>query len=424
MRALLISPNREEINMRSWPLGLACVAAAAEAAGHEVRVLDLISEPDPFAALAEAYRLFRPQVVGISVRNIDDQRMDSPVFMLDEVGTVVSRCKEFSDAPVILGGAGYSMFPEAALHYLGADMGIQGEGEAAFVRLLEHLERGEDVSTIPGVFVTGSTARAERSFVHDLDSFPLPGPQILAPSGRLDPDFRLPVQTRRGCPMKCSYCSTATIEGPLLRKRSPAAVIRWLEQWVKEGFRRYYFVDNTFNLPPSYAKELCSRISEACLGIEWRCILYPRGMDEELAKAMAQAGCKEVSLGFESGADEILYGMNKKFTAGDVRRHSRLLADHGIGRMGFLLLGGPGETKQTASASLEFADSLHLDMVKINIGIRIYPYTRLAETAVAQGVVSADDDLLQPRFYIVPGLEDWLRKTVNEWMKQRPNWIR
>lgn len=424
MRVLLISPNREEINMRTWPLGLACVAAATLKTGHEVRVLDLIAVPDPRAALEEAFRSFRPQVVGMSVRNIDDQRMDATLFMLDEIRDAVSICKELSDAPVILGGAGYSMYPEAALSYLGADMGIQGEGEHAFVRLLERLERGEDVSEVPGVFVAGTTARLDRSFMRDLDDFPLPGPEILIPSGRLDPDFMLPVQTRRGCPMRCSYCSTATIEGHLLRKRSPAAVVEWLSRWVNEGFRRFYFVDNTFNLPRSYAKQLCTRIAEACLDIEWRCILYPRGMDEELAQKMAGAGCKEVSLGFESGADEILQLMNKKFTSADVRRHSRLLADYGIRRMGFLLLGGPGETKETALASLEFADSLNLDMVKITVGIRIYPYTSLAETAVAQGVVSADDDLLRPKFYISPGLEDWLQQTVNEWMARRPNWVR
>jgi hypothetical protein len=90
--------------------------------------------------------------------------------------------------------------------------------------------------------------------------------------------------------------------------------------------------------------------------------------------------------------------------------------------MGFLLLGGPGETGQTVMESLQFVDSLELEMVKVTIGIRIYPDTELARHARRIGKLSADDDLLSPRFYIENGMEAWLRKTVEVWMKDRPNW--
>ncbi len=90
--------------------------------------------------------------------------------------------------------------------------------------------------------------------------------------------------------------------------------------------------------------------------------------------------------------------------------------------MGFLLLGGPGETRETVEESLTFADSLPLDAMKISIGIRIYPGTELAQTAVADGLISPDDDLLLPIFYMVPGLEEWLRETVAAWMETRPHW--
>ncbi|MBT8407135.1 MAG: cobalamin-dependent protein, partial [Deltaproteobacteria bacterium] len=132
MKVLLISANTEQINMPTLPLGLACVAAATRKAGHEVAYLDLMAQEDVRTVIKEAMEGLSPDVVGISVRNIDDQVMDSPGFLLEQVKEVVASCRSFSDSPIVLGGAGYSMYPESALEYLGADMGIQGEGEVAF----------------------------------------------------------------------------------------------------------------------------------------------------------------------------------------------------------------------------------------------------------------------------------------------------
>ncbi len=423
MRILLISANREGINMLAWPLGLACVAAATQKAGHEVNLVDLMEAKDPNATLAEAIHEFNPDVIGISVRNIDDQSMENTQFLLDDVREAVAVCRSLSKAPIVLGGAGYSIFPESSLEYLGADMGIQGEGEKAFIELLKRIEEGREFSGVPGLYVSGAGPRGERAFEKDLDEFPLPDTRSLSAARYSDHEFWLPVQTRRGCPMNCSYCSTATIEGCLLRKRSPEAVIQWLRDCTRAGFSRFYFVDNTFNLPPSYAKNLCSKILEADLDIAWRCILYPAKVDEELIGLMANAGCAEVSLGFESGHEMILHGMNKHFKLEDVRHTSELLAKYGIRRMGFLLLGGPGETEETALESLAFADSLNLEMMKVSVGIRIYPYTALAEAARKGGVISPHDNLLRPRFYVAGGLEGWLRDTVKQWMADRPHWM-
>ncbi len=116
--------------------------------------------------------------------------------------------------------------------------------------------------------------------------------------------------------------------------------------------------------------------------------------------------------GFESGCPDVLRAMNKRFQPEEVRQISERLAAHGIRRMGFLLLGGPGETEQSVQESVAFADSLHLEMLKASIGIRIYPRTPLARIAVEEGIVGPQDDLLQPRFYLRPGLEDYIWKAV------------
>jgi radical SAM superfamily enzyme YgiQ (UPF0313 family) len=108
-------------------------------------------------------------------------------------------------------------------------------------------------------------------------------------------------------------------------------------------------------------------------------------MEKYLAEAMAEAGCVDVSIGFESGCERILRNMNKRFLLKDVRQTCDILSRYGIRRMGFLLIGGPGETRKSIKESLAFADSLDLESVKITMGICIYPHTALAEHARKEG---------------------------------------
>jgi len=423
MRVLLISANTESINMPVIPVGLGAVAASTRNAGHEVELVDLMSASDTHPIMRSAIEGFLPDVIGISVRNIDDQNMEEPQFFLDQVKGVISECRSFSVAPIVLGGAGYSMFPESTLAYIGADMGIQGEGEIAFPALLALMEKGPDLSGAAGLYLPGLGLQGKRKFLKNLDLLPLPDAQMWPSAAARDQDLWMPVHTRRGCPMNCSYCSTSNIEGRIIRKRSPKAVADAVLGYVEAGFNRFFLTDNTFNIPASYAREFCSTLADRQLDISWRCILYPGKIDEALVKEMVRAGCRQVSLGFESGSERILKLMNKRFAPEDIRRASKMLSDYGIQQMGFLLLGGPGETRESIEESLTFADSLQTDAMKITIGIRIYPYTALAKTALREGKISRNDDLLFPRFYIVSGLEEWLRAIVGDWMAVRPHWM-
>lgn len=426
MRVLLISANTEQMNMPVLPLGMACIAAAVQNAGHEVKALNLMMQKDVRTPIAQAIKTLSPEVIGISVRNIDDQFMETPSFLLASVKTVVSDCRSLSDAPIVLGGAGYSIFPKTALAYLGADMGIQGEGETAFILLLERMRLKSGLSGIPGLYLPESGPSGKPAFTRNLDVFPVPLPNIhLTPhSGIKEDQLWIPFQTRRGCAMDCSYCSTATIEGRILRKYSPQKAVEGLRRYAEVGFHQFFFVDNTFNLPPSYAEALCDAIIASRLNIRWRCILYPWKADDSLIGKMARAGCREVSLGFESGSEKILKNLNKRFTTDDMAKIAGTLKKHGIRRMGFLLLGGPGETLKTVIQSLHFADALQLEAMKVSTGIRIYPYTALARIAVQEGVIASEAELIFPRFYIAENLKDRLIETVSSWMKDRPNWLR
>jgi len=205
-----------------------------------------------------------------------------------------------------------------------------------------------------------------------------------------------------------------------VRQRSPAAVVRWLKDLRQCGFRDFYFVDNTFNIPLEYAKELCGQVIAAELGIDWWAIIYPKWVDPELVELMARAGCTQVSLGFESGSEPVLRQLNKQFNCAEVAAIAAMFRDAGIKRNGFLLLGAPGETRDSVEESLAFADGMNLDALKVTVGLRIYPQTPLARMAVADGVISPDDDLLFPRFYLTPTLRDWLPARIAGRDSQQP----
>jgi radical SAM superfamily enzyme YgiQ (UPF0313 family) len=413
MKALLISANTERLDTLTIPIGLACVVAAAQRAGHECSYLDLLQEPSPCAAVTARIIAFRPDVIGISVRNIDDQSMQNPRFLLAEARAVVATCRAASSAPIVLGGAGYSMFPDAVLAYLQADYGIAGDGEEVFPALLDCLARKGDPRTLPGVHAAGASSSSGPTFAAKLDALPLPDDCLWTGLDPSTPDLWVPIQSRRGCPNNCSYCATFRIQGRRIRLRSPRTIVEHIARLAARGFEQFHFVDNSFNIPQTYALELCEHLRTLQPRVRWRCILYPHRVEEKLVRAMADAGCVEAALGFESGSARVLRAMNKRFDAREVRQVSQRLATHGIRRIGFLLLGGPEETRDSVEESLPFAESLRLDQLLITIGIRIYPGTPLAQRAVAEGRISRDDNLLLPRFYLAPGLEPWIYERVS-----------
>jgi radical SAM superfamily enzyme YgiQ (UPF0313 family) len=411
-----------DLIMPTLPLGMVSVATAVQQADHDVKLFDLPPGCDLEAAVTAAVNAFAPDAIGIAVRNIDDQSMEGTRFLLDPLKTIAATCRSLTKAPIILGGAGYSMYPQQLLEWLDADIGIVVDGEAALPAVLDHVRMGVDVTMIMGVYTRAHTPTKKRCAVTDINRLPQPDPGLWPCAAEKREDVWLPFQTRRGCALACSYCSTASIEGTALRKRKPESIAGNIRRHYEAGFRRFYCTDNTFNLPVDYARDVCRALADTVPPIAWSCIVYPYKVGENLVADMARAGCVEAALGFESGSPAMLASMNKRFSLDDVRHAAGLFNKYGIQLNGYLLLGGPGETRETVIESLAFADSLVLDFLKITIGIRIYPGTGLARTAVSEGIIATDGDLLQPRFYLARGLDGWLQEEVARWTASRPHW--
>ena len=143
-RVLLVNPNQERAPEPVPPVGLCQVATATAAAGHDVRVLDLCFARRPRAKLRKTLRRLRPQVVGLTVRNVDNADARAPRFYLDDLRALADEVRDAIGAPPVLGGSGLTMDPERVMRHLGARYAVLGAAENAFADLLAFLEAGAE----------------------------------------------------------------------------------------------------------------------------------------------------------------------------------------------------------------------------------------------------------------------------------------
>jgi radical SAM superfamily enzyme YgiQ (UPF0313 family) len=419
MKILLISANRERSPYPVFPLGLACLAAPLGAAGHELAVLDLCFTDNPEAATAEALAGFRAQAVVISIRNLDNVTYPLTRSYLNGIGEIVRLCRE--QCPVIVGGSGFSLMPLETLAALDADYGIAGEGEEALPRLLECIEKGIDPSHLPGV-----VRRGDSGFIAPrlLEKIGAPDRSLFAVERYHREGGMANVQTKRGCPFSCCYCTYPLIEGNRVRLRPINEIIAELRDLVERyGVSYVYFVDDIFNYPPDFAERLCRAIVDERLPLNWSAFINPDFITPSLLEAMREAGCDAVEFGTDSGSPRMLKSLSKSFTVDAIRASSRLCRELGVDFAHYLLFGGPGENEDTVRESFALMDEVAPTAVIAMTGIRVYPGTAIYRQALADGVIARGSAMLEPVFYISPSIRDSLCAIITALAKQRKNWI-
>jgi radical SAM superfamily enzyme YgiQ (UPF0313 family) len=406
MNVLIVNTNRERSPHTLIPMGACCVASATASAGHEVRFLDLTFAHAPARAAANAVKRFRPDVVGLSIRNIDNCDRDHPKFCLPEVREIALVCKSAGRPIIALGGPAVTTSPESALEYVGGDYAIAGEGERSFPALLESLEAGSVPLAVQGV-TDGAKSSSPRA-CDDLASLPDASPERWLDLARYRRcDAAMPVQTKKGCLFHCSYCIYPKLEGEGVRLRSPATVANDVVRASRLGFRSVEFVDSVFNVPQEHAITCCDAIASAGSKTLLQSLeMNPLGSSPDLVRAMNAAGFCAIGCTAESASDEMLVSLQKGFSADDLRRAAREFRALDAKRMWIFMLGGPGETEKTVAETSKFIEMelAPSDLVYVSRGIRILPGTELHATAIAEGVVSPEDDLLRPTFYFSPQL--------------------
>ena len=410
MRVALVNTNR--IRPPIAPLGLEYLAEALAAAGHQPALLDLCWEADPEAALCAFFAGPEFGLVGITLRNTTDASpsgmQDFIPGFLDQVALV----RRHTAAPIVLGGVGYSVIPEAILATSQADAGVWGEGEGALPEMASRLEADRDWHDIPGlVWRDGDRIRRNPPVFMDLAKLPpmarrwMDVPRYFREGGQLG------FETKRGCAGACIYCADLVAKGRQVRLRPPAAVAAEIAALLAQGADHLHTCDSEFNLPPEHAAAVCEELVRRGLGerVRWYAYCSPAPFDGKLAGLMRRAGCAGINFGADSGDEEMLRRLGRWHTPQDIVMASRLCREQGMAVMLDLLLGVPGESEGSLARTIEVMRRADPDRVGVGLGVGVVPdtplATMLADPALAGGLHGGPGPL-QPQFFLEPAIAD------------------
>ncbi|MGA2405808.1 MAG: radical SAM protein [Bacteroidales bacterium] len=405
-KVLLINSNRFKHPWPVIPFGLCYIATVLETNGnHKVCFLDLCFSSNCKEDIQNSIRNFVPDVIGISIRNIDDTGGYKVHFLLEDVkNDVIDYCRKEFSGPIVIGGPSVGISGKEMLDYFDLEYAIPGDGEAVMPEFVKRIENKQPLNGLKGLII-----RREKTIIQDsepfrvqnLDSLPFPKPLRYL---NLDQYRRfgspIQIQTKRGCAFRCAYCTYNKIEGNHYRLRNPKLIANEIEILVREtGINHLEFTDSIFNIPSSHAKEVLKEVINKKLDLRLHTMgLSPASVDEELLDLMKNAGFNEVDIGAESVCDEILVNLAKDFKHEDVINTANLLKKKKIPATWFIILGATSETQETVLKTLNTLGKVasKWDLVFVSSGIRVYNGAPLAEELMKNGVYRTNDSFLHP----------------------------
>ena len=347
----------------SPPVILAYVAAIVEQAGHAAVLID-----------AHSLKLTQDE----TVRRIREFGADVLCFRLDVYGIQqsiewIGVIKARTGLPVVAGGIAMSDYPADCMTHVEIDYGVSGEAVRRLPRLLEILEGGGEHTGLDEIDGLSYRADGELHYTppnDDLvpfDDYPFPARHLLP-----NEVYKSFVSQRRnftvmlastGCPFKCVYCAIVPVPH---RLRSADSVMAEIEHCVRDhGVREIDFFDASFFVNRERSMQLMELLARRNLDLEWTCRSRLDHVDDELLAAARRAGCRMIYYGIESGSHDILHNVHKEITLQTTRDAIRATRKAGIRALGFLMVGNPGETRETIRHTIRFARSLNLDYVQI-----------------------------------------------------------
>lgn len=394
MRVLLvIPPNSQQERYGALsdtgtlypPLGLAYIAAVAEKQGAEVKVIDSEAMNYSYRDIEKIARNFKPDIVGM------------PTYC-----TTISRCYKVAEIiknidkniKIVLGGAQATLEPEKTISNEYTDFVIYGEGEIPFENLLNYLEKNKDLSKIKGLVWKKRKIiiNPPQEIIKNIDDVPFPARHLFPmdkyhSSANLRGNRTLNVMTSRGCPYRCAYCAGSLIFGKSFRYHGIDRVIAEIKE-LKEKYHAddIQFFDETFTVNKKRVIDLCNKMIEQKLNVEWSCFTRVNLVDLELLKKMKEAGCYQIFYGLESGVQRLLDIINKDITLEQSRRAMKLTHEAGIETWVSFMIGLPSETKEESEQTIKFAIEVDPTFVQFPITTP-FPGTRLYALAEKYGKI-------------------------------------
>ncbi|HWQ43221.1 MAG TPA: B12 lower ligand biosynthesis radical SAM protein BzaD [Desulfosporosinus sp.] len=412
MRVLMIqTPSVEGIAQeRVYPIGSVLLASCLQAHQHEVSILDMNLELDPFGALKEKLLTFQPEAIGLSLRNIDPLGNKTTSLISPFIVTVQLITAILPDAWLIVGGTGFSLFPKRLMQEIPElDYGIVGEAEVSFPALLRSID---NPPSLPGLcWREGINVRVSppaKNF--DMANY------IPADRRLLDPELykginnyvpTIGIEAKRGCALCCAYCVYPQLQGTRLRCRPATSVVDEMEILNKDyGIESFHFTDPVLNVPQGHLEGICEEILRRKLKIRWDGFMREDHINEKNAALFERAGCECFSFSPDGLCQDSLDVLCKNLTEGEILKAAGIVAQMDVISVYHFMVNVPGETKETCESGIRFVEQLYeLHSKKKNLGtivlnnIRILPGTRIERMARAQGIITAETDLLYPTYY-------------------------
>ncbi len=367
-----------------WPqTSLAFIAGAVDDR-FSVEIVDCIGEQMPWPRFEQLLRAKRPKyLVTYLISSIiyNDLRVA-------ELG------KELGAVTIAIGPHVTTM-PESLEELTSVDYAIRGEVEETIVELLEELQAGRAPVDVKGIAFRGDdgvVVTPGRPLLEELGNLPQPR-QDLLPLDRyrmpmIDGPFTM-VTASRGCPYPCIYCRKMALWGNRVRLRPVDDIMDELLWLDSLGVHNVVFLSDLFTVSRPQVIELCRRIVEAGLRINWQCNSRVDHIDEEILAWMKRAGCWQIAFGLESGSQEVLDRARKGITVEQIEHAIRLTDRFGIKAWGYFIIGLPGETRETIRKTIGLSKRLPLNLALFHVAVP-YPGTEFNDLAKENGWLLSD----------------------------------
>lgn len=419
MKILLIQAylGRKEPLGVVYPIGHAYLAAVLTK--HDVNIFDPNLYENPYGELKNALDGFKPDIVGISQRNIDTTKLrDLFVYTKTLKPTVDIIRTNAPQAKVVVGGTGFSLFPERIMNDIPEiNYGIYLEGENSFPELLDNINNPKIVK---GIYIRhgGKVVFTGMRELPDFKNLPLPKRDNTNIERYMPYPWAIGIQTKRGCPLRCIYCSYPHLNGRGLRLRTPEHVVDEVEELVnKYKVRSFSFLDSVFNLPHEHAVNICEEMIKRKIQVKWSGWYSPKGFTKEFADIAKAAGCDLFGFSADALTNKTLKMMGKEFTEDDIKQAFKIARETKGARFGFsFFCNTPGQDVRGYIKLFNLYLKENVMLFRrggVDISwARIEPFTILQKYAVQEGLITEETDLypkdedeLARLFYLKPELK-------------------
>lgn len=398
------------------PIGLDYVAGAVKDAGIDVDIIDLCLAENPKEHLKEYFSKSDCQLLGLTFRNIDDSFWPSGEWFVPKLADTIKKIRNMTDAPIVLGGVGFSILAHGILEYTGVDFGVRGDGEGSTVSLLKEFRGKRKFENVPGLvwFEDGKIRSNQPAWPEKISL--ATSRDAIDNKAYFELGGQCGLETKRGCDGKCVYCVDPLAKGFKIRTRNPSEIADEVESLLLQGIDVLHLCDSEFNIPREHAYSVCREFSRRSLGkrVRWYAYMSVVPFDDELAREMKQAGCVGINFGGDSANKFMLKKYCRGYSKEDIASAISVCKINGIATMIDLLLGGPGETRESVAETIDFAKQIEPDCVGAALGVRVYPGTVLEkivqkETSLQNNLnirrkYSGPVDFFKPTFYIASAL--------------------